>query len=425
MKAFAWVVVLCLVSSSFAEHALDAASRATDDAVRATAPIAGDCGGAAKPGDIRYDRVLVTTGGGLNSAVFLGEVDALVEAGWKPDLIIATCGSSLAASLIHTLGDGRKGWDYIGDPLRARELHTMLSLAKIKQGTVIGAGGKLVPLLARDKAKGLGFERLVPNIWSKTVVEVPDDFSKLSNQAKLPIALLDKKFEDRGIRVLFVAGKPLFDKKRVGESAVGTPLFEEILFTDPGTAKKLNTVRSRVGTTYRDSAVSPYLEVVTDQLVIVASRAAISDPYYINSGLVNGKPYVGSAIDLYPIEIAKLLGKDVMMTYSQPVDSYTDTAFQQIFGYSMAARAKEVAGQEAEYWLDNSDINNLYQSEGFEPRMGFFQRQLLMDGLPQDLASFRRRSLALYNYGRYRAREALKHRCSKEHIRLPYHDKGK
>ncbi|MGZ3743093.1 MAG: hypothetical protein ACXWRA_04460, partial [Pseudobdellovibrionaceae bacterium] len=46
-----------------------------------------------------FKRVLVISGGGLNPGLALGIIAGVQEKGWRPDLIIATCGAGLGAAI--------------------------------------------------------------------------------------------------------------------------------------------------------------------------------------------------------------------------------------------------------------------------------------------------------------------------------------
>jgi hypothetical protein len=371
--------------------------------------------------DDRYPRVMVTTGGGLNVAVFLGELAGALEMGWKPDLIIATCGSGLAGVNLHAMKDPQEIVRLIEEP---ELLYKMLSLARVQrdQAHLGKVGGLLVPFAVRSNGKGAGLSRLIPDIWAPSVMHIPTDFSKPENYTKIPSPVVGRGFKDEGIRLLIPAARVLYEKNDVDKPAEGWNMYRETFFTDKETAKRLEGMPSFVAVQYPASGVEIPSETITDADLITAARAGISDVMYINPGLVRGEYFAGSAVDLYPLEIAKRLGKEVLMTYSQPVDSFTDMGYEQVFGYSLAHRAKRVANMSADYWIDNSDINELYQSVGFEPKMGFFQDRLVMDGLPTDLEDFKMRNRQLFNWGKARVKEALSRRCSKAHIRNPYHN---
>src|SRR5471032_1530523 len=62
--------------------------------------------------DPRYQRCMVLAGGGFHFGYYLGMHAAAVDAGQEPDLLLATCGGSVAGAIIRNLPDSaaRKAW---------------------------------------------------------------------------------------------------------------------------------------------------------------------------------------------------------------------------------------------------------------------------------------------------------------------------
>src|SRR4029434_3248766 len=52
-----------------------------------------------------FQRALVLTGGGFKFMYECGGDDALVDRGWKPDVIITTCGAAVVGAVIHGVPD--------------------------------------------------------------------------------------------------------------------------------------------------------------------------------------------------------------------------------------------------------------------------------------------------------------------------------
>lgn len=401
--------------------------------------------------DGRYDRVMVWTGGGLETAMFLGEYDAAVEAGWKPDLIVATCGSSLAANLIHAMTNrppGTRGPKRGKDFICSAELYSLLALTKVDtwgQGTAANLRGKMSPFLSQ---RLFGTTRTVPDLWADPVMHIPTDFQDPKNLNAVPKLLHGHGFKDGGVRVVYPAGRPLYGKDQVGKPVGDELLFREAFFTDSRTAGMLEGFESPVSQGKVGSSIDRRTEPMVGYSLIEGSRAAISDIGYINAGMIDGKPFAGSAVDLYPIELARHLGKEVMMTYSMPVHPFVDVGVQGTFGsdpavlgqqytYSAKDRSIVVAKQTAEYWVDNSDISEVYDTIGYEPYIdpvGVTGRDFpaVRDRLPRQswlhpgdesyMQEFCKRNQQLYELGKARVREALRNKCSKAHIRQPYHD---
>src|SRR4051812_2247043 len=61
--------------------------------------------------DAKYKRAMVFSGGGFQTAMFLGMLEGVESLGVHPDVFVASCGGSLAAAIAHVYpdsGDRRK-----------------------------------------------------------------------------------------------------------------------------------------------------------------------------------------------------------------------------------------------------------------------------------------------------------------------------
>jgi len=55
----------------------------------------------------RFKRALIIAGGGITPAVGLGVIAGVEEKGWKPDVVLTTCGASMAAAIYNAFNNSR------------------------------------------------------------------------------------------------------------------------------------------------------------------------------------------------------------------------------------------------------------------------------------------------------------------------------
>ncbi|RZA08717.1 MAG: hypothetical protein EOP11_04045, partial [Proteobacteria bacterium] len=60
-----------------------------------------------------FKRALIIGGGGISPGVALGIIEGARAAGYEPDLIIATCGASLGATVSQAIPDGDQALAYL------------------------------------------------------------------------------------------------------------------------------------------------------------------------------------------------------------------------------------------------------------------------------------------------------------------------
>ena len=80
--------------------------------------------------DKPFQRALVLTGGGFKFMYEFGVYDALVDRGWKPDLIITTCGAAVVGAIIHGVPDRTERLALLQSPEMLRAFHAF----KLKRG---------------------------------------------------------------------------------------------------------------------------------------------------------------------------------------------------------------------------------------------------------------------------------------------------
>ena len=165
---------------------------------------------------------------------------------------------------------------------------------------------------------------------------------------------------------------------------------------------------------------------LTNLTLSQAARISVSDPYYMNPVKIDGTYYLSGAIDLYPLEAAKLLGHEVTMGFARSFYTLTEQpATKSSFRYDNNARLRKVNDQEADYWIDLSDTSKMYARSGFNPDVNILWgpispfRATIALGVPESYEEFVRMINEQWKFGKERAIEAFDRSAynDKTHIR--------
>lgn len=328
-----------------------------------------------------FKRVLVISGGGINPGVAVGIIAGVQASGWKPDLIIATCGAGIGG----IVNNAEKDIDTSFKLMKSKEFHAALSQVKIETSS----GIKMM-----QKLKGAKDTTIYPDIFENLLLNSPNEFPKL-------IKTTEFNRDPAHPKLIIVSSKANFAPTDVGQVRNNHPLFQQVYFTDPDTAKLLN------GWSLPDQFAYPNTTVQKDTLalgnydLITAMRAGISDPYLLNPSIVDGNYYFTGAVDLYPIDIAVALGDEVVATYPANLfQEYEDDAFYSAFGFKQTNRALEAIQHKDVKWLDIYGLDDL----SFNPK-----RELITmkSGIPEDYNTFVGMISRQWSFGFDRAKEAI------------------
>jgi predicted acylesterase/phospholipase RssA len=328
-----------------------------------------------------FHRVLVLTGGGFKFLYEIGVYDALVDHGWKPDLIIATCGGAVAAAIIHGVPDRNERLALIQSP----EL-----LNGFRAFRLTGGG-------FRD------LERLIRKLshyktgWETGSDVIPDLFSlTLFDNDSIALPFWQRPFSARSPddpHVLIVGATLAFGPKDVGASRNGRKLYHEAYFTDAEVAPYLEGFPSPIAQDYPESAVGPETFVFTQFTVGDAASISIRDPFLMKPVEYDGQYYAGGDVDLFPLELARRLGTQVVMTFNPGFWGHEILGVGVTLGYDLNVRLRKVGHSEVDHWIDATRLGA--GEFTLDPRLkrGFPSLFQLKDGLPRDqLLPFSRNS---------------------------------
>ena len=356
-----------------------------------------------------FHRVLVLSGNGLNSALTLGIVQGLENKGWKPDLILATCGSSIPAVALKAKGNLKDAKALLlGDDFR-----------NLMQSVTVGKS--LTPFVALDVY--LDSTKAIPHVFQTPILKVPSQWPATARDQDLT-----KKFDEinnSSPAVALLAGHAYFDKQHSGAIVVGRKLIRESFLTDSRTGYLIsqNIHSALVADAFPENYIDNKIEVHTNLRLFQAARASSSDPYLLEPFLdPNSSPdrpyyYLTGAVDLFPVDTAKKLGDEVIAVYGTSFNDIEVRANRNMFGYSTQKRLRQMTREKIYGWVDLSDDQNWATKIGFDPKVGLLS---IRSSIPQDKHEFEMRTEAQWQLGVQRGEEALSYPPGDlSHIRSP------
>lgn len=373
--------------------------------------------GPSEAGDRPFGRVLVLPGSGMTPGLAIGIYDAVCDAGKKPDLIIATCGSALSAAAIGSYPDRWERNAFLASP----DHHSMYLSATIRRPGACGV------LCRFTKTRIRGTCKCLPDtsIFDVPVMEVPLR-PKGSHHIHKPFPT-----EEGVPRIIMLASEVDYCPACEPRNKEGMKYYRETYFTDPDTARFLYNRPSDIAAIYPSSHVKNMTQVKLGTTMGDAARASISDPYYMNITHIDGRYFATGAVNLHPIELGQALGNEVIIPYFYPVvDSLGQSSWGTFFGYDIRKRAQLVNRQCATHWIDFSDFHREKKALTFDPVAvpncgvvlegdSCLMPMRVVTGVPSCLSEFQERVDLQWRYGYERTLEALRQRaCSKAHIRI-------
>jgi predicted acylesterase/phospholipase RssA len=341
---------------------------------------------------------MIFNGGGFNTALYLGMLKGIENAGLKPDIIIGTCGGSIPTAIAHALKDSQEQLDFI----QSEEFYELLKIINFTKYVSIPK----TLMLVQDFYFRYSFLKFIPNIFTKYLMNVPIDFylSKTSGD-----------FTPTEHRSVIIAAKILFDESKTNHRRrKNEKLYQETIFTDELTANELKDFTSPTSTLMH-SVVTSEIKIVTDSSLNKAARASISDPFYMAPGEVHGDRFLTGGIDLYPIELAHKLADEVILIYPERFDYINLGALLATYSFSQNERIKMVLKQNIDYMIDNTDFPLSLELDPYP----HYKLGKMVSRNPETYAAYREITKKQYEYGYQRAVEASKNWKSRNHIRFP------
>jgi hypothetical protein len=322
-----------------------------------------------------FRRVLIMAGGGLSLATYSSVIEHLEMYGKKPDVIIATCGSSMSALIASSFKTRDAHMNFV----TSNEFHRLMRTPRVVMKNALEVKNLIAPVKPS----------LVEDMFENYILEAPQTLSFTGALSRFPTS---------GTRLIFGAARA---RHKPGQKIQGSEtLFEETYFTDAGTAQYLRGQKSAIARNFPRSRVADYITVKTGVSPAQAARASISDPVLINPGKIGDSYYFTGGMNLYPIELAKSLGDEVWVTYPLKFPQYQSDIAVHSFGFSVLERQEQVSRMSGVRWIDMHG-----KDDSFNPEPFLLLR--IKSGVPGIYSSFKSKIKQQWNFGWRRAYEAV------------------
>lgn len=344
----------------------------------------------------KYQRCMVMAGGGFRYGIYLGMYAAACEVGEPPDLVLASCGASIAAALIHSVPDDaeRRAW------LASPEMYQFWCSLQPGPGAALHRTlwGVARRALQRDAAPW------IPDLFGDHLFALPSRLPQLPTPTR-PAA------SPSGPDLALIGARLLFSANEVGQARGQRKLFEETVFGSPRTAQLLTGATSPYAEQrWGNTAVAASVATDCDMPLDDAVRISVSDMYYFPAHQQGDAHYMGGVVDLFPIELAHRLAHEVMIEFKAGFEPLTSApAWRAVLGVNAHQRLRQVHAQRADVWIDSSDISQALPTQTLKKQLVWRHNRLRVQP-PASHAVFAQHMQAQWDYGHQRALEALTRR---------------
>lgn len=336
---------------------------------------------------IPYQRCLVMAGGGFRFGIYLGMYAAARQAGCAPDLLLASCGGSIAATIIHQLPDdaARRAW------LTSRDMYRFWCELRSAQHT--GMAGTLLRAARRKLSPARA--PVVPDLFGDYLFEIPPALP-FPPQAGTP-----------EVDVAIIGGRLLFGPGDVGQPRGARKLFAETVFCGPRAAALLDGMRSPLSDPrWGEHAVADTLQTDSGVPLAVAARLSIADMVYFRCQHHAGHDYIGGVLDLFPVEIARRLAGHVAMEYKEAFDqAFAIPAWRAVLGLDGNERLRYANSHPADVRIDASDVSRVLARQQMQKKLDWRRNRIRLV-MPRDYATFVQHMNDQWQYGYERGMEA-------------------
>lgn len=330
---------------------------------------------------------MVLGGGGFRFGIYIGMYAALRQAGKAPDVLLASCGGAIAAAIIHNLPDpeAQRQW------LSSEKMYQFwCSLRSTRHAALIGT------LLRAGRRKlSSASAPLIPDLFNDYLFEIPP---------ALPFPAASAVPE---VDVAIIGGKLLFGPEDVGQPRGQRKLYAETIFCNERAAGALRGMDAPLAEArWGEHAIARDLLTDSSASVAEAARISISDMIYFRSAQYRGDEYIGGVVDLFPVEIARKLGEEVIMEFKESFDQvFSIPAWRAVLGVDGNARLRYANSHLADLRIDSSDVSVVLAKQQLQQRLDWLRNRIELR-MPPSYDIFVQHMRDQWQYGYERAREA-------------------
>ena len=343
-----------------------------------------------------YQRCMVLAGGGFRFGIYLGMYAAAQDAGRAPDILLASCGGAIAATLIRNLPDHeqRRAW------LTSPDMYRFWCELKSTQH----AGIVRTLLRAARRTLSPGRAPAIPDLFGDYLFEIP---------ARLPFP---PETATPAVDVAIIGGRLLFGEHEVGQPRGQRKLFAETVFCGPRAAALLDGMDSPLSDArWGEHAVAQALLTDTGVATGDAARISIADMIYFRCQQHGAQHYIGGVLDLFPIELARRLATHVMIEYKEAFDqTFAIPAWRAVLGLDGNARLRYANGRPAEIRVDTSDVSRVLARQQLQKKLDWRRNRIELV-MPASYDTYVQYMHDQWNYGYARGMEA----CQRQAGHLP------
>ncbi|MDF2478163.1 MAG: phospholipase [Sphingobacterium sp.] len=333
---------------------------------------------------MNYQRAVLFSGGGTRFGLYLGMYAALEELGLKPDLLIASCGGSLAAAIIQSFATGTERKSY----LQSEEFYRFFCGHQLTEQRHLGKLGWYVLKKQWDKRSAPYLE----DVFDRYLVHMEPDLSPL-------LPTLNRPFSEE-IPSIIIGSKMLFDRSAVGVKRSGRKLYQKVLMGNATALSKVDRDSIQIqGENYGQSAVAPTIAINPEITLLEAVRISMSDMFYVEPIQKNGDYYAGGAIDLVPVELAQSLAAEVVCERKQTYKLQEEGLVRAVLGFSGNQRLQDIDQQyQGIRWIDTADAAEQLKGNYCKKSIDWRRFEITLS-LPASLDEFATAMEAQWNYG--------------------------
>lgn len=308
---------------------------------------------------------MVMSGGGFRFGMYLGMYQAACDAGQKPDVLLAGCGGAIAAALIHCIPQhqDRIAW------LASQEMYQFWT------GIHPSAQNNLIDVLT---------QWLMRRVNRKPCTRIPDLFNDYlfhAPQLNLPF---QTHIEPREAQpdIVVIGGRLLFGNGEFATSRTikrgSRKLFEKTVFGSAPALTALNGFAS--GDWCADSAIAPQVKADHNMPLDEAVKISVMDMFYFAPWRYQDNFYLGGVVDLFPIEVAKRLAKQVIFERKSDVDHcFINPAWRSVLGIDGRKRQRAVyADPRVTTWIDTRNLSFSLKSNGIGKKIDWRRKAVVL-----------------------------------------------
>ena len=341
----------------------------------------------------KFDKAILFSGGGTRMMIYLGMYAALEEFGVTPNVIIASCGGSFAAVVINAFSDNLARKNY----LKSEEFYDFIISTKLTRQKKLSKIGIFTFKKQFNKANAPYIE----DVFNRYLVEMNQDLS-------LNFPTLKNTSFSAEIPTVIVGSELLFNKREVDQTRGNRKLYQKIFFTDKQTAKNIKPDKLIIESeNFQNSAIAELPKIETAFSMLDSTRISISDMFYVEPALINGKYYAGGAVDLVPIELGNHLANHVLLEKKQKYNNVEEALVRSVLGYSGNERLKQISLYSQNQQIDTTNIKNDLKGHYLEKIMDWKKMEIAFS-YPKNFKEFKIDMEMQWQYGYNQTLKSLK-----------------